>query len=92
MCCCDGSRSERVTPGPSSVRAACCRQLRDVDRAPRARKGMRPEAGARYADRVRGRALHHLRKHCIGRTRSPYARAWRADGRLAVLLRFYWNS
>ena len=52
----------------------------------RARRGMRPEAGARYADRVRGRALHHLRKHCIGRTRSPYARAWRADGRLAVLL------
>eukprot|EP00966_Prymnesium_polylepis_P101652 2353970-Prymnesium_polylepis.1 len=47
---------------------------------------MRPEAGARYADRVRGGALHHLRKHCIGRTRSPYARTWRVDGRLAVLL------
>ena len=52
----------------------------------RARKGMWPEAGARYDDSVRGRTLHHLRKHRIGRTRSPYARPWHADGRLAVLL------
>ena len=34
----------------------------------RARKGMRPEVGARYTDRVRGRALHHLRKHRTVRT------------------------
>ena len=47
---------------------------------------MRPEAGARYTDSVRGRALHHLRKHRIGRTRSPYTRPWRSDVRLAVLL------
>eukprot|EP00966_Prymnesium_polylepis_P056822 1315119-Prymnesium_polylepis.1 len=47
---------------------------------------MRPEAGARYADSVRGHALHHQRKHRIGRTRSPYTRPWREDGRLAVLL------
>eukprot|EP00966_Prymnesium_polylepis_P157043 3628923-Prymnesium_polylepis.1 len=47
---------------------------------------MRPEAGARYADSVRGRTLHNVRKHRIGRTRSPYARPWNADGRLPVLM------
>ena len=52
----------------------------------RARRGMRPEAGARYADSVRGRALHNVRKNRIGRTRSPYARPWNADGRLPVLM------
>ena len=75
----NGSRAGRR----ASARPAAASCETSIERA---RRGMRPEAGARYADRVRGRALHHLRKHCIGRTRSPYARAWRADGRLAVLL------
>eukprot|EP00966_Prymnesium_polylepis_P043875 1016702-Prymnesium_polylepis.1 len=53
---------------------------------------MRPEAGARYADSVRGRALHHLRKHRIRRTRSPYARPWHADGRADACTRSTPNS
>eukprot|EP00966_Prymnesium_polylepis_P230642 5337204-Prymnesium_polylepis.1 len=52
----------------------------------RARRGMRPEAGARDDNTVRGRALHHLHKYCIERNRGPYDMAWRHDGRLAVLL------
>ena len=52
----------------------------------RTRRGMRPETGARIDGSGRGRALHRPHLHRIGRTRSLYARSWREDGRLAVLL------
>eukprot|EP00966_Prymnesium_polylepis_P041591 965469-Prymnesium_polylepis.1 len=49
----------------------------------RARKGMRPETGARHDDSGRGRTLHHPHARRISRTLGLYARPLRADGRLA---------